>query len=61
MTNPEHFETESLNLQVDTTDGELRGKTYVVENETPNVQVITKVNREKVIDEIAESFKVFNA
>lgn len=60
VTNPEHFETESLNLQVDTTDGELRGKTYVVENETPNVRVITKVNREKVIDEIAESFKVFN-
>ena len=60
VTNPELFETESLNLQVDYTDGETRGKTYVVEDASPNVRVITKVNREQVIQEIADSFKKIN-
>ncbi len=58
VTNPELFETESLNLQVDTTDSETRGKTYVVADDAPNVRVITKVDRVKVIDAIAESFNV---
>lgn len=60
VTNPELFETESLNLQVDYTDDETRGKTYVVEDASPNVRVITKVNREQVIQEIADSFKKIN-
>lgn len=60
VSNPELFETEAVHLQVVTSDDDRRGETYVVPNELPNVRVITKVHRERVIDEIAESFKTFN-
>lgn len=57
VSNPELFKTKAVNLQVDTSDGEKRGMTYLVKDKEPNIRYITTLKRTRIIDEIADSFK----
>ena len=58
VSNPELFQTKSVHLQVHTQDDSNRGKTYIIEGKKPNIQYITSLNRELIINEILNSFKM---
>ncbi len=61
ISNPELFETKEIKLNVETNEGATRGMTYEDHkgNQT-GTRIITKLEREKIIDEIVKSFQYFN-